>query len=289
MKGRVYDPLASRFTTADPIMQAPYWSQGMNRYAYVFNDPLNATDPSGFISMSDVVKYTVYGAHIASAGLMAYGSITSGNAATTNFAVVGGLNGGGSALTTPGLLQGQAGSDAKVVNAREVQDGDLFQRPRGPSLFDPGRGALAENTWKPGDIGPPPPPVGDSCPHQVCAPNVGNQVLDETTRQIPDTHETWEAVGQGLFEIGMAVTPIGPERLAIKGFTKHGLNQAISRDGVGVSTKAMLDAVKNPKSIVDQAERGVKYIGEHATVILNKAQKVISTWAHDISSWRIRP
>ena len=61
MKGRVYDPLASRFTTADPIMQAPYWSQGMNRYAYVFNDPLNATDPSGFLSMSDEVKGFVYG------------------------------------------------------------------------------------------------------------------------------------------------------------------------------------------------------------------------------------
>jgi hypothetical protein len=27
----------------------------MNRYAYVFNDPVNATDPSGFISMGDVV------------------------------------------------------------------------------------------------------------------------------------------------------------------------------------------------------------------------------------------
>jgi hypothetical protein len=83
-----------RFTTADPIMQAPYWSQGMNRYAYVFNDPLNATDPSGFISMSDVVKGFVYGGHIAAAGLMAYGSMTSGNAATTNFAVVGGSSGG---------------------------------------------------------------------------------------------------------------------------------------------------------------------------------------------------
>jgi RHS repeat-associated protein len=48
MGGRVYDPLAARFTTADPIMQAPYWSQGQNRYAYVFNDPINFTDPSGF-------------------------------------------------------------------------------------------------------------------------------------------------------------------------------------------------------------------------------------------------
>ncbi len=107
MKGRVYDPLASRFTTADPLMQAPYWSQGMNRYAYVFNDPLNATDPSGFLSMSDVVKGFVYGGHIASAGLFAVGSITNGNAATTNFATVGVSTSGSSWATLPGL-QGQA-------------------------------------------------------------------------------------------------------------------------------------------------------------------------------------
>lgn len=49
MGGRVYDPLAGRFTTADPIMQAPFGlSQGQNRYAYVGNDPINRTDPSGF-------------------------------------------------------------------------------------------------------------------------------------------------------------------------------------------------------------------------------------------------
>ncbi len=49
MGGRVYDPLAGRFTTADPIMQAPFaLTQGQNRYAYVFNDPINLTDPSGF-------------------------------------------------------------------------------------------------------------------------------------------------------------------------------------------------------------------------------------------------
>ncbi|HET9953798.1 MAG TPA: RHS repeat-associated core domain-containing protein [Polyangiaceae bacterium] len=39
MRGRVYDPFASRFATPDPVTQAPYWSQGLNRYAYVFNDP----------------------------------------------------------------------------------------------------------------------------------------------------------------------------------------------------------------------------------------------------------
>jgi len=75
----------------------------------------------------------------------------------------------------------------------------------------------------------------------------------------------------------------------ITGFTKHGLNQAISRDGVGVSSKAILDAVKSPQSIVSQGKGVVKYVGEHATVILNGAGKVITTWAHDASAWRIVP
>jgi hypothetical protein len=39
-----------RGTGADPIMQAPFWSQGLNRWSYVFNDPVNLTDPSGFVS-----------------------------------------------------------------------------------------------------------------------------------------------------------------------------------------------------------------------------------------------
>ncbi len=119
MKGRVYDPLASRFTTADPIMQEPHWSQGMNRYAYVFNDPINATDPSGFISMSNIVGGFVAGGYIASGLLTLGGSLTSGNAVTTNFAVVGGSSGGSSALTMPGLLQGQPGSGPTVKASPE--------------------------------------------------------------------------------------------------------------------------------------------------------------------------
>ncbi len=53
MNGRVYDPTLGRFLTADPYVQAPFWSQGLNRYAYVFNSPLNYTDPSGFSAIDD--------------------------------------------------------------------------------------------------------------------------------------------------------------------------------------------------------------------------------------------
>ena len=72
----------------------------------------------------------------------------------------------------------------------------------------------------------------------------------------------------------------------ITGFTKHGINQAISRDGVGVSTKAIADAVANPIKV--EAARGgaVKYIGQNATVVLNQAGKVITTWARNSAGRR---
>ncbi len=78
-------------------------------------------------------------------------------------------------------------------------------------------------------------------------------------------------------------------KIVIKGFTKHGINSAISHDGVGVSSKAMLDAVKNPMKVVNQADGAVKYVGKNATVILNKAGEVITTWARNSAGTRIKP
>ncbi|MCT2532885.1 peptidoglycan DD-metalloendopeptidase family protein [SAR92 clade bacterium H231] len=48
MNGRIYDAKLGRFLQADPIIQAPYNTQSLNRYSYVWNNPLNSTDPSGY-------------------------------------------------------------------------------------------------------------------------------------------------------------------------------------------------------------------------------------------------
>ncbi|MCE9666686.1 FG-GAP-like repeat-containing protein [Myxococcus stipitatus] len=48
MGGRVYDPKLARFLSPDPLVQAPFFSQSLNRYTYAFNNPLNFIDPSGF-------------------------------------------------------------------------------------------------------------------------------------------------------------------------------------------------------------------------------------------------
>jgi RHS repeat-associated protein len=48
MNGRVYDPHIGRFISADPYVPAPYDGQSLNRYSYVWNNPLAFIDPSGF-------------------------------------------------------------------------------------------------------------------------------------------------------------------------------------------------------------------------------------------------
>jgi RHS repeat-associated protein len=50
MNGRIYDPRLGRFLQADPLIDGVTDTQGYNRYSYVHNNPLNATDPSGFSS-----------------------------------------------------------------------------------------------------------------------------------------------------------------------------------------------------------------------------------------------
>ena len=48
LNGRVYDPFTGRFMSGDPDVQDPYHSQSYNRYTYVWNNPTNLTDPTGF-------------------------------------------------------------------------------------------------------------------------------------------------------------------------------------------------------------------------------------------------
>jgi len=49
MNGRVYDPFVARFLSGDPIIQDPTNGQNYDRYSYVFNNPTNFTDPTGFM------------------------------------------------------------------------------------------------------------------------------------------------------------------------------------------------------------------------------------------------
>jgi hypothetical protein len=51
----------------------------------------------------------------------------------------------------------------------------------------------------------------------------------------------------------------------------------ISRDGGrGVAPQAILDALKNPSKIVQQADGALKYIGEKATIVLSEVGRIIT-------------
>jgi choice-of-anchor A domain-containing protein/RHS repeat-associated protein len=102
MNGRVYDPLAGRFTTPDPVTQAPFWSQGLNRYSYVFNNPVNNTDPSGYIAImpgwNGGAAITGSWSGVAMGGLGIGGNVT---ASLLGGGYGGGVRGGGSYNVTP--------------------------------------------------------------------------------------------------------------------------------------------------------------------------------------------
>ena len=48
MGGRSYNPVLGRFMQADPFIQQASNLQSFNRYAYVLNNPMRYTDPSGY-------------------------------------------------------------------------------------------------------------------------------------------------------------------------------------------------------------------------------------------------
>jgi RHS repeat-associated protein len=48
MNGRIYDPVIGKMMSADPTVPNPIDAQAYNRYAYVGNNPLSLTDPTGF-------------------------------------------------------------------------------------------------------------------------------------------------------------------------------------------------------------------------------------------------
>ena len=54
LNGRIYDPFVGRFLSADPEIQDPTHTQSYNRYSYVWNNPTNDTDPTGFATKAEV-------------------------------------------------------------------------------------------------------------------------------------------------------------------------------------------------------------------------------------------
>lgn len=133
MNGRVYDPVLGRFLSADPNVDDARDAQGFNRYSYVGNNPMNATDPSGFFKLKDALKIvavvaaayftagwaiSTWGTTMATSGSLAAGTFTATVTAHSAFgalvgnAVLGGLAGGFASGFAGSLLNGGSVGDA---------------------------------------------------------------------------------------------------------------------------------------------------------------------------------
>ncbi|GAB1268389.1 hypothetical protein NBRC116493_16420 [Aurantivibrio infirmus] len=94
MNGRVYDPILGRFMSADPYIQAPYFSQSYNRYSYVLNNPLKYSDPTGELFFVPVM----IGIKVVGWGMTAYGAsqtVKEAKKAYDNYQETGEIDGAG--------------------------------------------------------------------------------------------------------------------------------------------------------------------------------------------------
>lgn len=55
MRGRMYSPVLARFLSVDPVVESVGNAQTWNAYSYLQNNPLNATDPSGYSAVPPII------------------------------------------------------------------------------------------------------------------------------------------------------------------------------------------------------------------------------------------
>ncbi|MCF6299716.1 MAG: hypothetical protein L3J52_01120 [Proteobacteria bacterium] len=121
MGGRIYDAAIGRMLQADPVVMEPEASQGYNRYAYVGNNPISFTDPTGYIhkklrrifAVAVAVVISIYAAPLLGLGVFASGFLA-------GFASTYILTGNLKTSLKAGLISGAvafAGSQMSGINA----------------------------------------------------------------------------------------------------------------------------------------------------------------------------
>ena len=221
-RARGYSPEFGRFLQPDPIG----YSDGMNMYAYVGNNPVGFVDPMGLckgdkwddMSWSDKLGNGYY-----------YGT-------------------------------------GHAEDAFDYWVGKMVENPDNPVYA--GMGTLA-GLWQPDNFkknGLSIAMLGGSRLIGKGLGWAGNALkgLRGGVGKIP--------VGTEFGKLGKVVQNISGK---VTGFRGHGLNQTINR---GVSPKAILNSVKNPKVVLEQSSGNMVFLSDDAAVVLNNSGKVVTTY-----------
>lgn len=124
LNARIYDAKIGRFLSADPIIGDASVPQELNRYAYVLNNPLSLTDPSGLcflgcfwnsrefrtiFAVALVVAFQRWELLPKIGAILGFSTTSATFAAATNGAILGGLAGGVATGTLKGAAFGALG------------------------------------------------------------------------------------------------------------------------------------------------------------------------------------
>ncbi len=139
MNGRMYDPVVGRFMSPDPYVQAPDYTQGLNRYSYCLNNPLSLVDPSGYSWFSRNWKSLVSAVVGITVTIVSLGSATSVGAI-----MISGALGGASSGLTGALLNGA--NIGQIV--KSTLTGGLWGAAGGFLAAGSGGGAFLERLFK---------------------------------------------------------------------------------------------------------------------------------------------
>jgi len=121
MNGRIYNPTLGRFISADPFVEDAKDSQAFNRYSYVSNNPLGATDPSGYTSLKEVLP-AIIGVVVTAVVIVAI--VASGGVAVTGVSSFFSALGSGLG-TSAGIWGAAAGGFASGFSGSLLNGGSL--------------------------------------------------------------------------------------------------------------------------------------------------------------------
>jgi hypothetical protein len=140
----LYDPRIGRFIQADPIVDDGSDPQAFNRYAYVGNNPMSVTDPTGYrrswgrfipliVAAAFAVPFSLHAHALAAEGFLSAGF----SYAAAGGAIAGGISGGSAKSATWGAISavaffgiGQAlpGADRNASFLEALQSGDHWTK-----------------------------------------------------------------------------------------------------------------------------------------------------------------
>ena len=246
MNGRIYDPRLARFVQADPIIQDPSYTQSLNRYAYVWNNPLNKTDPSGYYAQAVAVALQIYAAYqIASAVKNFYDALHSDDDGqllmatfTLGKVIVGVFSGQFSQGPTNKDIWAKIIYDGAIGGIRAKSNGGSFTQGFAEAAVFSGLSAYA-NTGKKDQTGQ----DRDNEEQSVGRPSTAAEferdkfllAQAEVTPDVPDTPEVEEIVVTGV-KTGVSALPGG--ELALCGF------DGCSLFGWGIAAASLIPIAK---------------------------------------------